>query len=230
MKFIQYATIVLFALSVDAEPSKCTPWPFGLGLGTCEDPAYCSGTTFINLICLGSQTCCITGACGAYLSSPVRSVEGNYNRLIEVVNIKPEHLTNPDNTTDNTMSLRTACAFDTMRSAAAKNKVIIKIQSGFRTLERQQYFYNCYQDFLKTNSCDCGSGRDCNLAARPGTSNHGNGIALDLNTMCTENSANTQMPLCSNSPVYVWLNQNAVKYGFKRTVSKEPWHWEFFRT
>ena len=181
----------------------------------------------MNMICPGLPPCCVRGTCGTYFGSPIRSVMGNRD-FIEVVNIKTEHLTDPYNTTDNTMSSRTACAFDRMRSAAQKANIIIKIQSGFRTLGRQQYFYKCYQDYLEKHHCDCG--KNCNLAAKPSTSNHGNGIALDLNTICTQNLTNTQMPLCSNSPVYEWLNQNAVKYGFKRTVPKEPWHWELFST
>lgn len=55
-----------------------------------------------------------------------------------------------------------------------------------------------------------------NLAAVPGTSNHQNGIAVDLNTGAKAGSA-----------VYDWLVANAWKYGFIRTVKKERWHWEF---
>lgn len=55
-----------------------------------------------------------------------------------------------------------------------------------------------------------------NLAAVPGTSNHQNGIALDLNTGAV-----------AGSPVYEWLVANAWKYGFIRAVSKERWHWEW---
>jgi len=29
------------------------------------------------------------------------------------------------------------------------------------------------------------------------------------------------------NPVYDWLKTNGPKFGFIRTVTKEPWHWEF---
>ena len=44
----------------------------------------------------------------------------------------------------------------------------VRVVAGYRTYDRQQYFWNLYQ-----------SGRG-NLAARPGTSNHGLGLAVDL--------------------------------------------------
>lgn len=30
-----------------------------------------------------------------------------------------------------------------------------------------------------------------------------------------------------SNPTYEWLKRNATAFGFVRTVSKEPWHWEF---
>lgn len=65
------------------------------------------------------------------------------------------------------------------------------------------------------------------LAAKPGTSNHGWGMAVDL---CggIENFG---------TPQHQWLQQNALAYGFyhpqwaEPTGSKpEPWHWEFVAT
>ena len=52
-----------------------------------------------------------------------------------------------------------------------------------------------------------------NLAARPGFSNHQNGIAVDIET--------------NKSKIYEWLTVNAVNFGFVRTVPWEAWHWEF---
>jgi len=95
---------------------------------------------------------------------------------------------------------RTAQAFGAMRAAASASGVHISIVSGFRTMDQQRYLYNLYL-----------SGRG-NLAARPGYSNHQSGLALDLNT--------------SSSGVYNWLANNASRYGFRRTVPSEAWHWE----
>jgi hypothetical protein len=99
---------------------------------------------------------------------------------------------------------QTANHYVAMQRAAAAAGVSLRIGSGFRTNAEQQYFYSCYVN------CNC---NNCNLAARPGYSNHQSGSALDLNT--------------SESGVLNWLNAHAAAYGFARTVSSEPWHWEW---
>ena len=56
------------------------------------------------------------------------------------------------------------------------------------------------------------------LAARPGTSNHGWGLALDL--------GNRSGGMIENTPEHAWLVQNAGRFGY-RTIPDEPWHWQF---
>ncbi len=97
-------------------------------------------------------------------------------------------------------SLATGHAFLKMQKAANAAGVSLAVNSGFRTMAEQQHLYHCYQ----TGSCNNG-----NLAARPGYSNHQNGRALDLSTSS-------------------WLASNAARFGFKRTVPSEAWHYEFF--
>ncbi|CAF0891240.1 unnamed protein product [Adineta steineri] len=96
-----------------------------------------------------------------------------------------------------------------MASTAKQNGVIltITVSSGFHTLVRQQYFWNCYQ----TQSYNNG-----NLTAKAATSNHGKDIALGLNT--NYNKQTGSKPDCNGSKVYQWLYNNANKYGFTRTV------------
>lgn len=200
--------------------------------GTCQDVSTCTGRT-VSGKCPGAANikCCITsggstgsagGLCGNYVGATVSQVAGNADVVYSVVKIRTEHLTDPSifsaapTEKDNTMTTTTACAFDQMASAAKKAGVAIKISSGFRTIARQNYFWNCYQ----TKACNNG-----NLAARPGSSNHGKGIALDLNTDCGKQAG--AKPSCGGSAVYQWLYNNAHKYGFIRTVQTEPWHWEF---
>ncbi len=98
----------------------------------------------------------------------------------------------------------TADAYWTMRNAAAADGVYLRIISGFRTQAEQQYLYGCY------TSCSC---NNCNLAAYPGYSNHQSGYALDLNT--------------GDWGVLYWLNRNAHRFTFQRTVPSEDWHWEY---
>jgi zinc D-Ala-D-Ala carboxypeptidase len=50
------------------------------------------------------------------------------------------------------------------------------------------------------------------LAAKPGTSEHGWGMAADLDL---------------DSKGLAWMRQNAAKYGFVNNVSRESWHWAY---
>lgn len=72
--------------------------------------------------------------------------------------------------------------------------------SSYRPLDRQRYFWDLYQ-----------SGRG-NLAAVPGTSNHGWGIAVDI----------------PNSWEQAWMREHGTRYGWQKTEAfSEPWHWTF---
>jgi len=50
------------------------------------------------------------------------------------------------------------------------------------------------------------------LAAKPGTSEHGWGMAADLDL---------------NSKALAWMRENGSKYGFVENTPREPWHWGF---
>jgi zinc D-Ala-D-Ala carboxypeptidase len=50
------------------------------------------------------------------------------------------------------------------------------------------------------------------LAAKPGTSEHGWGMATDLDL---------------NSKALTWMKQNGEKYGFVNNVARENWHWAY---
>jgi len=162
--------------------------------------------------------------CGDYKGHVVEMVIGNNNVAYPVTPIIKAHLEDPTSygvspySRDNTMEVATACAFDKMHNAALKARVNIVIASGFRTYQRQVYFYNCYIH----QNCNGGA-----LAAFPGTSNHGRGLAIDVNTNCGSQGSNSPPSACtSGSPVYRWMRANAKTYGFVRTVYVEPWHWE----
>jgi LAS superfamily LD-carboxypeptidase LdcB len=97
--------------------------------------------------------------------------------------------------------VHTAIAFRAMAHAADKAGIDLKIRSGFRNHAKQAKLYKAYRK------------GDGNLAARPGFSNHESGRALDL--------------FITDYKVYEWLAGHASKFGFHRTVSGEPWHWEY---
>lgn len=102
------------------------------------------------------------------------------------------------------VGIKTAHAFLKLQKAAAAQGVDVWINSGFRTMDEQRYFYGCYQ------SGNCNNG---NLAARPGFSNHQNGRALDLGTS-------------NRSRLNQIISQQGLDW--RRTVPSEAWHYEYF--
>src|SRR5690606_17210793 len=99
------------------------------------------------------------------------------------------------------VEVKTAAAFLAMREAAARDGVNLSLESGFRTRAEQRRLYRAYRR---------GKG---NKAARPGRSNHQSGRALDISVLTPGARG--------------WLAAHAGSFGFKRTVRKEPWHWEY---
>jgi LAS superfamily LD-carboxypeptidase LdcB len=60
------------------------------------------------------------------------------------------------------------------------------------------------------------------MAAVPGTSNHGWGLAIDL-------AEKVNGKAVSISPRSVkWLIKHAAQYGFCAEAQSEPWHWRYF--
>jgi hypothetical protein len=57
-------------------------------------------------------------------------------------------------------------------------------------------------------------------AARPGTSNHGTGVAVDLAEL---NAAGSVVSL--SAPTLAWLAANGPRFGYWNTVKSEKWHW-----
>lgn len=128
------------------------------------------------------------------------------------------------------VNVKIADALLDMIEDAKREGVNIKVTSGFRPA----YFPNLntkseggvkvtaqsQEDLYNQN---CKNGKCSPATAKPGTSKHGNGIAVDFNTGSRGKSFN---PL--NTKVYVWLVKNSWKYGFVRTVKSEEWHYEYY--
>jgi LAS superfamily LD-carboxypeptidase LdcB len=99
------------------------------------------------------------------------------------------------------VEVHTAQAYEKMRAAAQKAGVVLRVHSGFRTQDHQAWLYSLWR---------AGWG---NRAAKPGWSNHQSGRALDL--------------VVDDDGTFAWLIRHGWRYGFRRTVRGEPWHWEY---
>jgi len=96
-----------------------------------------------------------------------------------------------------------ASSFLRMATAARSEGIWLWVTSGYRTRREQRLLYERYRKGLGPK------------AARPGRSNHQRGLAVDVVVGDEE------------SPTYRWLEANACRHGFRRTVPSEPWHWEY---
>lgn len=118
-----------------------------------------------------------------------------------------------------------ATAFVAMMKAAAMSGVWLRPEYGYRDYATQEQLF---RDRYTTTPMP---GRPSSqwqgqtwwllpgqaLAAVPGTSNHGWGLAVDLST--AGDFYAVQLP---------WLVANAPLWGFSAEVQSEPWHWRYF--
>jgi zinc D-Ala-D-Ala carboxypeptidase len=88
-----------------------------------------------------------------------------------------------------------------MMADAKKDGVTIGITDSYRPYPEQV-------DLAKRKGLYSQGG----LAAKPGTSEHGWGMAADLDL---------------NSKAQSWMKQNGSRYGFVNNVSRESWHWAY---
>lgn len=63
-----------------------------------------------------------------------------------------------------------------------------------------------------------------NLAATPGTSNHGMGLAVDLGGGINSFGTKQHEWMIANAPKYGWVNP---EWARQQGSKPEPWHWEF---
>ena len=94
-----------------------------------------------------------------------------------------------------------------MRDEAKEAGVNLEISYSYRTFEKQVHKFEL-------------SKRGGNLAATPGRSNHGWGLALDLSI--------PGYPEANTNAQFKWLKRNALRFGFHNNdASSEPWHWDY---
>lgn len=95
-----------------------------------------------------------------------------------------------------------AASWDNLVAAARADGIEIRITDSYRSYEQQV-------DLAERKGLYAEGG----LAARPGTSNHGWGLAVDADV--------------TDARVRNWLQVNGPRFGWVESVPREPWHWEF---
>ena len=124
-----------------------------------------------------------------------------------------------------------AVACRALVAAAEEAGVQVQATGTYRSLKQQeQLFLARYttkelkgQPIKKWNGVTYWQKPKTAMAAVPGTSNHGWGLAVDF---AEELDGDTQPE--SVSPKFVkWLIKNAATYGFSAELQSEPWHWRY---
>ena len=122
-----------------------------------------------------------------------------------------------------------------MIADARNDGVTLSIVSAHRSVERQTELYaDKVEEFINQGQeTDAAKEVAATIVARPGTSEHHTGLALDIVTP----SYMTLDEGFENTPAFRWLDKNAHKYGFVLRYPKEkqditgiiyePWHYRY---
>ena len=115
-----------------------------------------------------------------------------------------------------------AKAFYDMAEAASDDGMELMVSSGYRSYEDQEEIVNTYLELYGQNYVD-------NYVAKPGFSEHQTAMSLDV--------ASKSVDTFVNSDEYVWMMDNAYKYGFilryprsKEDITGykcEAWHYRY---
>jgi hypothetical protein len=124
---------------------------------------------------------------------------------------------------------KASLALDQLLAAAEAQSIKFKINSAYRTYSDQVAVFNTNCSNGPFNGASCVAKPKKGLAANPGRSNHGFGLAVDFST------PGDLKKLTTSTNQYKWLLANAAKYGFKRLPwgnrpegeNWEAWHWEY---
>jgi zinc D-Ala-D-Ala carboxypeptidase len=175
----------------------------GLSVGTLASstPLYPEGTSFADVFGSIAQT---TGTSLATAASQLNA-KGVPTTLAGYGNGRiPESALAPLTGSSERMWAPAAQHLNDLLADAKKAGVSISITDAYRSYDDQVAIAK--EKGLYTQG---------GLAAQPGTSEHGWGLAVDLGLDPTSQA---------------WMRQHAKEYGFIDNVPREPWHWQFAPT
>ncbi|MEV4705417.1 M15 family metallopeptidase [Actinoplanes sp. NPDC049316] len=113
----------------------------------------------------------------------------------------PEHALSQVGNTRHRLWAPAAESLERLIAAARRDGVTIGITDSYRPYAEQV-------DLVRRKGLYSQGG----LAAKPGTSDHGWGMAADLDL---------------NARAQAWMRANGPKFGFHEDTPREPWHWGF---
>jgi D-alanyl-D-alanine carboxypeptidase len=149
-----------------------------------------------------------TGVSNTALTPAARKVPGTYGTMRVPAELRrygngriPAQALTSIGVGDYRLSRDAATAFVRMRSDAAAAGVNIGVEDSYRSFDEQV-------DLAHRKGLYSQGG----LAATPGTSNHGWGLAVDISV---------------DARGRAWMTDNASRYGFVEDTPREPWHWGY---
>jgi hypothetical protein len=183
-------------VSVDADALRSVTLSQMIGVRMSSELAGALGGASTGIGALGlSQAPTITGG-GVSSSTHVPDLLRGYGNgripreLLTLIGIGQHRLWGP-----------AAEAFKSMRAAAAADGVSISVTDSYRSYDQQT-----------TLAAEKGLSSNGGWAAVPGTSEHGWGLAVDVDV---------------DKGGLAWLRDNGATYGFVNPMAREPWHWEY---
>ena len=102
---------------------------------------------------------------------------------------------------DHRLAAPAAAAFSELEAAARRDGVRFGVTDSYRS-------YDAQVDVARRKGLYSQGG----LAAQPGTSQHGWGLAVDLDL---------------DARAQAWMRANGARFGFVEDTPREPWHWAF---
>ncbi|MEM9746789.1 MAG: M15 family metallopeptidase [Actinomycetota bacterium] len=199
------------------DPGRVIATPTGTRYPTGTGSAYGSGGTVL----VGTMSSGVPGLPGVDDARLLAAIEGRaaapgarsvggYGRLEPPAVLKaigngrlpPSTLTPLTNQSYHELYAPAAAAWDNLVATAAADGIEIRITDSYRDYDEQV-------DLVRRKGLYSEGG----LGARPGTSNHGWGLAVDADV--------------TDRATYEWLSTHGPRFGWVESVPREPWHWEF---
>ena len=127
---------------------------------------------------------------------------------------------------DNNVTLHTnalAALHEALLAAKAEGMEHYLVEEGYRTIERQQEYYNKKREKLSSKysgeALDEATKKEVNY---PGTSEYNSGLAFELR-LYDRNDPDVGAPKYSTTPEGKWMNENCWKYGLVFRFPQNQW-------